>query len=229
MQKSRRPQFGSIRVKTPPAYPGERIGIMGGSFNPPHAGHATVSQTALKRLGLARIWWLVTPGNPLKSNGALPDLAARMAACRRFARPPREVVTGFEAELGTPFTAATLAFLRRRHPGVRFVWVMGADNLAGFHRWQQWRDIARMMPMAVVDRPGWRWRALASPAARRFATARIPEQRAAELGRRPLRQIRPAQPAAGWSLLSTRLSDVSSTELRRNGLAIVTPGRASTQ
>lgn len=216
MHKSRRPPFGSIRVKTPLAYPGERIGIMGGSFNPPHAGHATVSQTALKRLGLSRIWWLVTPGNPLKANGGLPDLDARMAACRVYARSPREVVTGFEADLGTSYTAATLAFLRLRHPGVRFVWVMGADNLAGFHRWQQWREIARTMPMAVVDRPGWRWRALSSPAARRLADNRMPENRAAGLATRRARH----GGSAGWSLISTRLSEQSSTNLRNRGITV---------
>ena len=216
MQYSMKPPFGSIRVKTPLAYPGERIGIMGGSFNPPHAGHATVSQTAIKRLGLNRIWWLVTPGNPLKENGRLPDLGARMSACRTFARSPREVVTGFEAEIGTPFTAATLAFLRMRYPGVRFVWVMGADNLAGFHRWQQWRDIARTTPIAVVDRPGWRWKALASPAARRLADGRLPENRAGALARRPARPTMRGR-SAGWSLLSTRLSELSSTALRTQG------------
>ncbi len=216
MHKSRRPQFGSIRVKTPLAFRGERIGVMGGSFNPPHAGHATVSQTALKRLGLSRIWWVVTPGNPLKANGGLPDLAERMDACRTLARRPREVVTGFEAELGTTYTAATLAFLRLRHPGVRFVWVMGADNLAGFHRWQQWGTIARLMPMAVVDRPGWRWKALASPAARRFAASRLPERRVGSLGRKAIGSLG-KRGGAGWSLVSTRLSDLSSTDLRSRG------------
>lgn len=205
MPLSRPPSFGAIRVKTPLAFPGERIGVMGGSFDPPHAGHALVSQTALKRLRLSRIWWLVTPGNPLKSRGGLPDLAMRMAACRRLARGPREVVTGFEAELGTSYTAATLTFLKQRHPGVRFVWVMGADNLAGFHRWRQWPSIPRLMPMAVIDRPGWRRRAVASPAARRFAAARVPEERAATL---------PGRRDAGWALLTARLSDLSSTELR---------------
>lgn len=227
MHKSRRPHFGSIRVKTPLAYPGERIGVMGGSFNPPHAGHATVSQTALKRLGLSRIWWVVTPGNPLKANGNLPDLGARIAACRRIARRPREIVTGFEAELGTTctaatYTAATLAFLRLRHPGVRFVWVMGADNLTSFHRWQQWRAIARLMPMAVVDRPGWRWKALTSPAARRFAATRLPEQRAASLGRRASKPAE-KQLGAGWVLVSTRLSDASSTDLRNRGFGVAPP------
>lgn len=219
MHKSSRPHFGSIRVKTPLAFPGERIGIMGGSFNPPHAGHATVSRTALKRLGLSRIWWVVTPGNPLKANGGLTGLTERMDACRKLARRPREIVTGFEAELGTSYTAATLAFLRLRHPGVRFVWVMGADNLAGFHRWQQWPTIPRQMPMIVIDRPGWRWKALASPAARRFAPSRLPEQRAGTLGRQAIEPTAKRN-GAGWSLVSTRLSDLSSTELRNRGLGV---------
>lgn len=205
MHISRRPPFGSIRVRTPLAYPGERIGVMGGTFNPPHEGHATASRTALKRLGLSRIWWVVTPGNPLKPHSGLPSLAERIAACRALARQPREIVTGFEAALGTSYTAATLAFLRLRHPRVKFVWVMGADNLAGFHRWQRWMEIARSMPIAVVDRPGWRWRGLASAAARRLAASRVPEQRAGTLASRRGR---------GWTMLSTRLSPLSSTELR---------------
>lgn len=209
MRNSVRPPFGSILVKTPLAFPGERIGIMGGTFNPPHAGHVAVSRTALRRLGLNRIWWVVTPGNPLKSHGGLPDLAQRMAACRRLASSPREIISGFEASLGTSYTAATLGFLRLRYPAVRFVWVMGADNLAGFHRWQRWRSIAASMPVAVIDRPGWRWRALASPAARRLARQQVPELHARTVAaRRPPR----------WTLLSTRLSGLSSTELRHRGL-----------
>jgi len=203
---STRRSFGSMRVKLPLAFPGERIGVMGGTFNPPHDGHVTVSRAALRRLGLARLWWVVTPGNPLKSHGGLPEIAARMADCRRLMAHRRVVVTSFEAELGTPYTAATLAFLRRRMPGVRFIWVMGADNLAGFHRWQHYRQIARMLPIAVVDRPGWRWPALASPSARTLARQRLPEGRARILG---------AAGANQWVLLSTRLSPLSSTELRR--------------
>jgi len=137
-----------------------RVGIMGGTFNPPHAGHQLVSSTTLKRLQLDQLWWVVTPGNPLKSNGGLPSLESRMEACRALVSDPRMTVTGFEAELQTPYTAATLAFLRKRYPAVHFVWVMGADNLAGFHRWQHWRDIMETMPIAVVDRPGWRLRSL---------------------------------------------------------------------
>jgi nicotinate-nucleotide adenylyltransferase len=211
MHISPRPPFGSISVKTPLAFPGERIGIMGGSFNPPHAGHLTVGRTAMRRLRLDRVWWLVTPGNPLKANDGLPPLEARMAACRALGLGRREIVTGFEAALGTPYTAATLAFLKRRFPGVRFVWVMGADNLAGFHRWQRWTSIARSMPLAVVDRPGWRWRALASPAAGRLARGRTPE------GRAPLL---PTEGQGRWTLLTTRLSPISSTALRAgDGLA----------
>lgn len=200
-----RKTFGSLRVKAPLALQGQRIGVMGGSFNPPHDGHRIVAETAVKRLRLDQLWWLVTPGNPLKANGGLPPLADRMAATRRYARGPRMKVTSFERELGTPYTAATLAFLKRRYSGVRFVWVMGADNLASFDRWQHWRSIARTMPIAVVDRPGWRLKALASPAAAALASCRQPETEAASLATRQ---------APAWVFLTTRLSDLSSTKLR---------------
>lgn len=197
--------FGSLRVKTPLVFPGQRVGIMGGTFNPPHAGHAIVAETAMKRLNLDQLWFVVTPGNPLKSNGHLPPLAERMKAARKFARNPAMKITGFETELGTPYTAATLAFLKRRYPGVRFVWVMGADNLATFDRWQHWREIAKSLPIAVIDRPGWRLKALASRAGRTLMPSRIPEQSAGTLaGRGP--------PA--WTFLTTRLSSLSSTALR---------------
>lgn len=199
--------FGSLRVRTPRVSPGQRIGVMGGSFNPPHEGHARVAETALKRLNLDQLWWVVTPGNPLKEPGGLAPLIERMAACRALAKGPRMHVTGFERELGTPYTAATLAFLRARHPAVTFVWVMGADNLAGFHRWQDWRGIACRHSIAVVDRPGWRLKALASRGARALGRRRVPEERAGVLGR--------TLAEARWVMLSTRLSDESSTRLRR--------------
>jgi nicotinate-nucleotide adenylyltransferase len=183
---------------------------MGGSFNPPHEGHRVVAATALRRLALDRLWWVVTPANPLKPQAGSPDQAARIAASHAYAPGPRVTVTGFEAELGTPYTAVTLAFLVRRYPTARLVWVMGADNLATFHRWRRWRDIARMVPIAVVDRPGWRLKALASPAARALARARIPESRAATLVRRR---------APCWVMLTTRLSPASSTALRRRPAA----------
>ena len=130
-----------------------------------------------------------------------------MAACRALATGAGMHVTAFEARLRTPYTAATLAFLRRRYPTVTFIWVMGADNLASFHRWQQWREIARTLPIAVIDRPGWRLRALASPAGRTLRSKQIPEARAGTLGR-------PGHPFR-WVLLSARLSAASSTELRK--------------
>ena len=141
-----------------------------------------VAMTALKRLGLVQLWWVVTPGNPLKANSGLAPLADRMAACEALATDPHMHVTAFEAQLKTRFTAATLDFLRQRYPSVIFIWVMGADNLASFHRWQNWRDIARTMPIAVVDRPGWRLKALASPAALSLAHTRLPESDARTLG-----------------------------------------------
>lgn len=198
--------FGSIAVKTPLALPGQRVGVMGGTFNPPHAGHALISRTALRRLQLDQLWWVVTPGNPLKANSGLPDIEVRMRESRMLACDRRMRVTGFEQQLGTSYTAATLAFLKRRYPGVRFVWIMGADNLAGFHRWQDWRGIARMMPIAVVDRPGWRHKGLASPAAQALARSYMPEVRSTRLA---------VASAPAWTLLTGPLSRLSSTELRR--------------
>lgn len=220
--------FGSLSVRTPRVGPGMRVGVMGGTFNPPHEGHLMVARTALKRLRLDALWWLVTPGNPLKSNGGLPPVDVRMAACRALARDRRMKVTAFERELGARYTAITLGFLRRRHPSVRFFWVMGADNLASFHRWQNWRGIARSMPLVVVDRPGWRFKAVASPAARAMSRRRWREHHALGLSN----FIRPKRAKAadvgafrassahgagqGWVLLSTRLSPESSTVLRQS-------------
>ena len=182
-----------------------RIGLLGGSFNPPHAAHRLISLTALKRLRLDRVWWMVTPGNPLKEHGGLQPLAARIKQCRQVSRHPRIKITAFEAAIGTAYTERSLSFLRRRFPGVQFVWLMGADNLASFHRWKEWETIFRLMPILVEDRPGWRYRALSSPAASRFSRFRIPETDTAALsGLTP--------PA--WCYLSGPLSKLSSTALR---------------
>lgn len=189
----------------PLAYAGQRIGVMGGTFNPPHKGHALVATTALRRLKLDQLWWMVTPGNPLKSGNGLPPLAERLAASRRLVTDPRITVTGFEEGLGQSYTYATLTHLTTRIPGVHFVWVMGADNLASFNRWRRWRDIAELVPIAVVDRPGWRFKALASPAAVRLMPFRVPETAAGGLAT--------MHPPA-WVFLSTRLSGASSTALR---------------
>ncbi len=198
--------FGAIKIPTPSAPRGRRVGLMGGSFNPPHAGHRLAADEALQRLGLDEIWWIVTPGNPLKSRGALRPLPERLAAVAALARHPRMRVTAFEAALGSPYTAVTLRFLKRRYPGVRFVWVMGADNLATFHRWQDWRGIAATMPMAIVDRPGYRFEALAAKAAKALQSARLPESEARALaGRRP--------PA--WVFLTNPLAPHSSSAIRQ--------------
>lgn len=196
----------ALLAHVPLALPGQQIGIMGGSFNPAHEGHLMVARTALRRLGLDQLWWLVTPGNPLKTHDGLAPLAQRMAACKVLVGADRRMhVTDFERQLGSPYTAKTLQFLTRRYRRTHFVWVMGADNLASFHRWQNWRGIAAMMPIAVVDRPGWRLAALASPAAQALARQRVAETVAAGLALRP--------PPA-WTFLTARLSALSSSELR---------------
>jgi nicotinate-nucleotide adenylyltransferase len=185
--------------------PGMRIGLFGGSFNPPHAGHELVCKIALRALGLNRLWVLVSPGNPLKSLAELPPLEERMAEARKMLHDPRVVVTGFEAELGVTYSYQTVDFLRRACPGVHFVWVMGADNLAGFFRWRRWRDIALKMPILVIDRPGATHRAERGMAASWFARHRLPEAQAKTL---PLRR-----PPALVVVHGPR-SALSSTQLR---------------
>ena len=149
----------------PPAYPGMRIGLFGGSFNPPHEGHRLVALQALKRLDLDAVWLLVSPGNPLKDHADLAPLAERIEATRRIVDHPRIRVTGFEAAHGFTYTYETVRFLTTTHPGVKFVWIMGADNLAQFHRWERWRDIAALLPLAIYVRPGSTRHAPISPAA----------------------------------------------------------------
>ncbi len=141
-----------------------RTGILGGSFNPAHGGHRRISLFAMQGLALDEVWWLVSPGNPLKPEKGMAPLAARAASARRQARRAPIRVSAIERDLGTRYTVDTLAQLRRRWPRRRFVWLMGADNLAQFSRWKSWRAIARAMPIAVIARPGYDARALASPA-----------------------------------------------------------------
>lgn len=184
---------------------GMRIGLLGGSFNPPHEAHRAISLFALKRLKLDRVWWLVTPGNPLKSAAALHDLDARMAAAREMADDPRIDVSCLEAVIGTRYTVDTISYLRRRASGLRFVWIMGADNLAQFHRWQNWRRIASEVPIAVIDRPPQSFRALAAPAAQALARYRLPENQAARLA---------DHHAPAWVFLTGMKSSLSSTGLR---------------
>jgi nicotinate-nucleotide adenylyltransferase len=201
----REASFVSEFGRLPIAVPRMRIGLLGGSFNPAHETHRALSLLALKRLGLDRVWWLVTPGNPLKDTRHLPPLAARIDQARGVAQSPFIEVIGIEAILGTTFTYDTVSRLRSHYPTVRFVFLMGADILAEFHRWKRWRDLAGKVPLAVIDRAGWTARALASPAAIALARARIPEGDSTTLVlRRP--------PA--WVFLHGLKSPQSSTALR---------------
>jgi len=182
-----------------------RVGLFGGSFNPAHEGHAHVAETARRRLRLDRVIWLVSPQNPLKSRHETADLAERMAGARRLARGPGMIVTDLETRLGSAYTIDTVRALQARFPGVKFVWIMGADSLAGFHRWRGWTQIMREVPVAVVSRP---WIALKSrfaPAARRFARFRISSSQAATL---------PGSKPPAWVFLRGPLNFQSSTHLR---------------
>jgi nicotinate-nucleotide adenylyltransferase len=182
-----------------------RIGLFGGTFDPPHAAHRAACILALHRLGLDRVWWLVTPGNPLKDTRGLAPLQERMAAARALARHPRIDVTDFEARLGSHYTYETISYLIRRCRGTRFVWIMGADNLRSFHRWQRWRDIAGLVPIAVIDRLGPSLYATASAAGQALAHERVPEATARAL---------PERKPPVWIYLHGLKSPLSSTALR---------------
>ena len=192
-------------VVLPPHAPGMRIGLFGGTFDPPHAAHRAASLLALRRLDLDRMWWLVTPGNPLKTVSGLAPLAERVAAARALSHHPRIDVTDFEDDLGTNYTYGTVSYLVRSCPGVRFVWIMGADNLRHFHRWQRWRDIAALVPIAVIDRLGPSLYSAAGVAGQALAWARLPETAATTLADR--------KPPA-WIYLHGLKSPLSSTALR---------------
>jgi nicotinate-nucleotide adenylyltransferase len=193
------------RVVLPPHARGMRIGLFGGTFDPPHAAHRAACLLAMRRLELDRVWWLVTPGNPLKDTNGLTPLAQRIAAARALAHHPRIDVTDLEADLGTSYTYETIHYLVQRCPGVQFVWIMGADNLRHFHRWQRWRDIAKLVPIAVVDRLGPSLYSAAGVAGNALAWARIPETAAKSLpGRKP----------PVWLFLHGLKSPLSSTALR---------------
>jgi nicotinate-nucleotide adenylyltransferase len=181
------------------------VGLFGGSFNPPHQGHLLVAEIALRRLGLDQLWWMVTPGNPLKSRTELTPLAERLKACEQLATDPRIKVTAFEKTLGTSYTARTLEYIRSRNPAVHFVWIMGADNLAGFHRWQRWQKIATTFPIAVIDRPGSTLAYLSSKMARTFDYARVDEDDAGVLWQKR---------APAWTFIHGPRSTLSSSAIR---------------
>ena len=187
--------------------PGLSVGLLGGSFNPAHGAHRRISLFALNALGLDEVWWLVSPGNPLKPIEGMAPLAARVRSAKVQARRAPILVTAIERELGTRFTIDTLRALKRRYPRLRFVWLMGSDNLAQFQRWKHWRGIAREMPIAVIARPGYDRRALASPAMAWLRRYRLPAARFKNRG--------------GWSapaLIELRFDPDprSATEIRRS-------------
>jgi nicotinate (nicotinamide) nucleotide adenylyltransferase/ribosome silencing factor RsfS/YbeB/iojap len=183
-----------------------RIGLLGGSFNPAHGGHLHVSLTALKRLKLDEVWWLVSPQNPLKPAQDMAPLAERIESARRVARNhPRIAVSDIESRLGLRYTADTVKALRRRFPRLRFVWLMGGDNLLQIRRWQRWTEIFHTLPVAVFDRPSYSLKALASLAARRFARYRVPPSAA--------RRLADMTPPA-WVFFHTRLDPRSASEIR---------------
>ncbi|WP_298919429.1 nicotinate-nucleotide adenylyltransferase [uncultured Roseobacter sp.] len=196
-----------MRRGFPIARPGEVIGLLGGSFDPAHAGHVHVTREALKRFGLSRVWWLVSPGNPIKARGPAP-LEKRMARARVMMQHPKVEVTDIEAHLGTRYTAKSLEALRHIYPGVRFVWLMGADNLAQLHLWQDWRQIMQTVPIGVLARPGDRISARMSPAARIFGPARISWRASALLGRAE---------APAWCFVNVPMVSQSSTAIRAAG------------
>ena len=185
--------------------PGMRVGLFGGSFNPAHEGHAHVAETARRRLRLDRVIWLVSPQNPLKPSRETAELAQRMASARSHARGPGMIVSDAETRMGSQYTIDIIRALKARFPGVHFVWVMGADSLASFHRWRGWTQIMREVPVAVVSRPWISLKSRFSPAAKRFAHFRRPSATAVTLpGARP--------PA--WVFLRGPLNFQSSTALR---------------
>ena len=182
-----------------------RVGLFGGSFDPAHSGHAHVAETVLKHLRLHRVIWLVSPHNPLKRSRTPDLLARRMASARAQARGPSMIVSDVESRLGSVYTINTLRLLKARFPGVHFVWVMGADNLAGFQSWRGWTEIMHLLPVAIVSRPGALMESRFSPAARRFAHARRPSREGVLL---------PRASAPAWSIFRAPLNPVSSTVLR---------------
>ena len=196
-----------MRAGFPIATPGLCVGLFGGSFDPAHEGHVHVSREAMRRFGLDRVWWLVSPGNPLKQRQPAP-LDQRIGAARALLTDPRIEVTGLEAELGTRLTVETIAALQALYPDTRFAWLMGADNMVQFHLWDRWQEIAARVPIGVLARPGWRLKARVSVAAQILARHRL---RGAQV-RRLCQAVPPA-----WAVIDIPMHPASSTALRQGG------------
>ena len=192
-------------LNMPMAESGQRIGLFGGSFNPPHEGHVHVCEQALRRLQLDHIWWLVTPGNPLKDTSNLAPLEQRIEACELITTDPRMKITACEANMSTRYTADTLKHIVERNSDVNFVWIMGADNLGQFHHWERWREIAHSIPIAVIDRPGSTMALHSSPAAQILSHFRIDESDASLLS---------TLQAPAWTFLHGPRNSLSSTLIR---------------
>lgn len=198
---------GHTRTGFPIARPGMAVGLLGGSFDPPHGGHVHITREALKRFGLDRVWWLVTPGNPLKSHGPAP-LERRIAAAHQVMDHPAVKITGIEAALGTRYTAQTLDRLFQIYPGVRFIWLMGADNFAQLHRWDRWEWIMQNVAIGVLARPGQRISARMSVAASRFGQVQL-------RGREAARLVLADPPT--WCFVNMPMDATSSTAIRAKG------------
>lgn len=202
---SNRPLIIPGITELPVSAPGMRIGLFGGSFNPPHLGHRLVSRQVLKRLGLDAVWWLVSPGNPLKDHSDLAPLTDRVIAARKITERPNIHVTGFEAAHGFRYSYDTISYLKRTLPDRKLVWIMGADNFAGLHHWERWNEITQLIPMAIYVRPGSSRRAPFSKAAIRLAKYRLDESDATLL---------PNVEAPAWVYLHGLMSGLSSTAIR---------------
>lgn len=182
------------------------MGLLGGSFNPAHAGHRHVAEMALRHLRLDQVWLLVSPGNPLKPAAGMAAFADRLTSARSLSRNPYILATGIESQLHTRYTVDTLRALKIRFPRVRFVWLMGADNLVQLPAWNEWLEIARLAPFAVLPRPTYNPRALAGQAARRLRPARVPDHTAAALA---------AMSPPAWVFLPVRQNHLSATAIRK--------------
>lgn len=182
-----------------------KIGLFGGSFDPPHSGHLHVSKLALKRLGLDQLWWIITPGNPLKNHSGLAPVQERISACSKMITHPNIRICAFEAKLNSRYTADTIEALRKRRPTANFVWVMGADNLAQFHRWDRWQTIANEVPLAIVDRPGATVSPNSTPATQTLSKYRMDEVDA---------RLLPGTPPPAWVFIHGPRSYLSSSQIR---------------
>lgn len=194
-----------MRAGFPIATKGMVIGLLGGSFDPAHEGHAHLTREAIARMGLDKVWWLVTPGNPLKARQPAP-MAERIARARVVMPDPKVEITDLESRLGTRSTIDTITKLKALYPGVHFVWLMGADNLVQFHKWNRWRDILRAVPVGVFARPGSGVAARSSVAARAFRVHQVDRGET-------LRD----KPAPAWCFVNMPMNKASSSAIRARG------------